>query len=549
MKKSWGSISLIVPVLTLLVLLTPTMNGTGSWSQWRGDPLHHAIEGGPGPEKGEAIWSYQTNGQVYSSPSFYEGGMLIGSDDGNLYCFDPETGDLKWKFRTDGEIQATAYIDDNKAYFGSFDKNLYCIDLPGSEGGIPELAWNYSTHGKIIGSCTPYLDSVVFGDNEGYVYRISKDGELEWEFQYHEIEYWSSPIIDSENGIVYIGNIGNALFKIGVEDGHEMGIRGFGQDSELYSSGVYKDDIIYLTDGEGNSLIAENLVNRELEWIFDCGYATYSTPVIDGDRIYFGSFEYMWCLPLKDPNGDREITQEEIIWSSPTHDFQGGSSPVVVEDRIYIGSDDYNLYCFDKMTGEEIWTFETKGYIYSSPVLHNGSIYFGSLDRSVYCVGDRPPGLVVEATLSPKEITSDGTAQLWINITDENGIPVNGSTIYLDTSAGYLSLQSGEKVEEIGVGGAFTHLTVNPITVSSRSTMDIQIVASKEGLKEGTASIQLIVEPGEGASSDEIEVSSTKDRGPYIIGVIIVVIINLILVGVLVLFKIRDINTRKERGK
>ena len=110
-------------------------------------------------------------------------------------------------------------------------------------------------------------------------------------------------------------------------------------------------------------------------------------------------------------------------------------------------------------------------------------------------------------------------------------------------------MPDGEKVEEIGVGVAFIYLTVNPIKVSSRSTMDIQIIVQKEDMRDGTAYIQLIVEPGEGASSDEIEVSSTKDRGPFIIGVIIVVVINLLLLGVLVLFKIRDINTKKEREK
>jgi hypothetical protein len=76
--------------------------------------------------------------------------------------------------------------------------------------------------------------------------------------------------------------------------------------------------------------------------------------------------------------------------------------------------------------------------------------------------------------------------------------------------------------------------------------MDITITVSKEGLRDGTATLQLIVEPGEGAASDEIEVSSTADRGPYIIGVILVLILNLGLLGVLILFKIRDINTEKE---
>lgn len=538
---------LIISSLFLLLLISPSV--TGSWNQWRGDPLHHAITEGPGPEKGELIWSYQTNGQVYSSPSFYEGGMLIGSDDGNMYCFDPDSGDVRWKFRTDGEVQSTAYIDGRRAYFGSFDRNLYCIGMPGPEGGIPDLEWNYSTKGRVIGSPTPYLDSVIVADNEGYIYRIDKEGDLVWENRISDIEFWSSPVVDAGTGRGIIGNIGNGLFVFDLENGRNLIQTGYGPDSEIYSSAILKEGIYYFPDGEGRTLIAEDLDERGVEWVFDIGYPSYSTPVIDDDRIYFSSFEFMWCLPLKDPDGSGNITEDEVIWSSPTHDFQGGSSPVVVEDRVYVGSDDYKLYCFDKMTGEEIWTFETRGYVYSSPSLHNGSIYFGSLDRSVYCIGDRPPGLVVEATLSPREINSDGTAQLLVNITDEKGIPVNGSTLILDTSAGYISTPDGEELLSLEVGGGSAYLSVVPIRVSSRSTMDIHLIARKEGLREGSATVQLIVEPGEGDPADEIEVSSTTNRTPYFMGAVMVFAINILLFSIIVLFKVRDINTRKEVGK
>ncbi len=540
----------LISVVTLVFLLSFSSvadKGSSSWVQWRGDPLHHAVTVGPGPENGDIIWAYQTNGQVYSSPVFYHGGMLIGSDDGNLYCFDPGTGDVRWKYRTNGPVQATAYIDGNRAYFGSFDRSMTCIELPENVDGRPTKLWNITVEGKIIGSCHPYQDSVIVADNEGYVYRFTKDGDLVWKEKVSESEFWASPVIDEGSGTGIIGDVGNRLFTFRLDDGSVRSITGFGPDSEIYSSGLLYEGRFYITDGEGRKLTSMDIDSSEDTWIFDVGYPCYSTPIVDGDRLYFSSFEYLWCIPKDDPNGDGNISDDEVIWSSPTHDFQGGSSPIVSGDRVYVGSDDYDLYCFDKMTGEEIWKAGTKGYIYSSPVLYNGSIYFGSLDRSVYCVGDRPPGLVISATLSPLEITADDTARLLINITDEEDNIVRDTVITLDTSAGHMAMPGSQApLSVVHLDGGSLILEVIPIQVSSRSTMDISIKAEKEGLRDTSATIQLIIEPGEGSGDDEIELDETEDRIPYIIGVVILIILNMALLSILVLFKIRDLNTTKE---
>ena len=547
--RSIKKISLI-SVITLVFLLAFSLaadNGSSSWAQWRGDPLHHAVTDGPGPENGDIIWAYQTNGQVYSSPVFYHGGMLIGSDDGNLYCFDPGTGAVRWKYRTDGPVQATAYIDGDRAYFGSFDRSMTCIELPEMVDGRPTRIWNVTVEGKIIGSCHPYQDSVIVADNEGYVYRFTKDGDLVWKERVSESEFWASPVIDEDSGTGIIGDVGKSLFTFQLDDGSVTSMRGFGPDSEIYSSGLLYEGRFYITDGEGRELISTDMDSPEDTWAFDVGYPCYSTPIVDGNRLYFSSFEYLWCIPKDDPNGDGNISDDEVIWSAPTHDFQGGSSPIIVGDRVYVGSDDYNLYCFDKMTGEEIWKAETKGYVYSSPVLHNGSIYFGSLDRSIYCVGDRPPGLVISITLSPLEITADDTAQIRINITDEEENIVRDTVISLDTSAGHIAMHGSETpLNVVHLEGGFLILDVFPILVSSRSTMDINIIAEKDGLRGASTTIQLIVEPGEGSGDDGVRSDDTKERIPYIIGVVILIILNMALLSILVLFRIRDINTAKE---
>ncbi len=547
--RAWTFLKTIFPVLLLSAFFL-ALPASGYWSQWRGGPTHLAEENGSPTEINELIWKYQTNGQIYSSPSFFEGGMLIGSDDWNIYCFDPDTGVVRWKYKTGGEVQATAFIEDGKAYFGSFDGFLYCLELPEEIEGRPTLSWKLELRGDVISSCHPYEDSIITADTGGFVHRISKDGDPIWSVKHSEDDIWATPIVDAENRRGMIGNISDTLVVFSLDDGKKIDEYSYGEGAELYTSGLLRNNIVYLTDGEGQRLIAEDLTGGDRGWIFEIGYAAYSTPVIEGDRIFLGSFEFAWCLPLEDPDGSGFIEEEEVIWSTPTHDFQGGSSPLIAGNLMFIGSDDYNLYCLDKNTGDLEWTFPTEGYVYSSPALYNGSVYFGSNDRSVYCVGERPPGIELELTLDPLEITADDTAQLWINVTDGDGRLVQNATLWIDTSAGEVGLSPEEIVATpIVAGSGWINLDVYPIDVSSRSTLDITVTAEKEGLTTGTASAQLIVEPGEGIEEDAPEVvDREKERRPYFIGVGIVTILNISLFSVLVLFKVRDYNTEREGG-
>ncbi|HHD15639.1 MAG TPA: hypothetical protein ENK47_02915 [Euryarchaeota archaeon] len=532
--------------LMLLFLLLPISPGIrGSWDQWRGGPLHHAVEEGEAPPEGELIWSYHTNGQVLSSPVFHNGGMLIGSDDGNLYCFEPESGELRWKFRTGGEIQATALVHEGRAYFGSFDGNLYCISLPGPAGGRPSKIWNVTLEGRILSSCHIFGDSLIAADDEGFIYRISMEGTIEWMRKISDTGFWASPIVDGAGSRGIIGDTGGGLFMFSLEDGRVKETFELPDRSEVYSSGLLRDGVLYIPTGEGRTLIARDLSGGGRDWDLHIENPSYSTPVLRDGRLYIGSFEYMWCIDIEDGNA----TEEDILWSSPTHDFQGGSSPLVTDRYVLIGSDDHHLYCFDRETGEELWTFSTSGYVYSSPALFNGSVYFGSSDRSVYCIGIRPPGLSVSAFPERKEIAADEVVEIEVMVNSSESAALKDVTLHAVPSAGRISVErNGSESESIPVppSGKMT-LYYMPPYVSSRSSVDIHIEAGGADLVPGNTLVRITVEPAEGADETGSGVKLKEGRGPYIAGSVAVVILNIILLMVLILFRIRDINTFERR--
>jgi len=93
---------------------------------------------------GEERWSFQTRGDVISSPAAVgvtsvtggpvgsEGGgtVYVGSSDGHLYALDASTGEERWSFETDGEVISSPAVVDGTVYVGSNDGHLYALTEP-----------------------------------------------------------------------------------------------------------------------------------------------------------------------------------------------------------------------------------------------------------------------------------------------------------------------------------------------------------------------------------------------------------------------------------
>jgi outer membrane protein assembly factor BamB len=47
---------------------------------------------------GEALWQFHAGGRVDSSPTYHNGTLLFGANDGRVYCLDAASGELAWRF-------------------------------------------------------------------------------------------------------------------------------------------------------------------------------------------------------------------------------------------------------------------------------------------------------------------------------------------------------------------------------------------------------------------------------------------------------------------
>jgi outer membrane protein assembly factor BamB len=546
-----GKLRIISPVLIVIIICLAAWQAlqvadAEAWTQWRGSLEHTGVDTGDVPEDNTLLWKYRTGGQVQSSPVFHNGTVIMGSDDGRLYCFDAITGELQWRFSTNDSVQSTVLILNNRAYFGSLDGIFYCITLPDTSQGQaePEEIWRYDCGQSIVSSAHAYSGSVFFGCLDGYLYRLSIAGVFIWRASLGS-EIWASPLIDSANNRVFIGAINGDFASIEMDDGNVTWTVDCG---EIYSSGCLNEGTIFLCGGNAQEVYAIDADNGSFVWTFDTGYDTYSSPSVADGSLYFGSFEYAWSVPAVDPNSDGEINASEVLWSTPTEDFQGGSSPLITDDNIYIGSDDRNLYCIDRVTGAVGWNYTTGGYVYSSPALYNGSIYFGSLDDFVYCLGKGASQLYISIVSSADEILSSETAQITITVFDENGTLSPFTALSIVLSAGEIEVLTGTISAPDRVltdSGGRAVLLFKPPPVSSRSTVEISITAETAGIQPGIEVATIIVEPGEEDTDDEVKslVDPNEKRMPFYIILIAFIVIDIILAIAILRYR------SKKRGK
>jgi parallel beta-helix repeat protein len=143
----------------------------------------------------DVLWVFQTNGSVLSSPAIGDidnDGQLevvIGSEDGKVYCLNGANGTLEWSYQTGDSVYSSAGLadfdndGDLEVVIGSTNGSIYFINGDENDNGIidPSEVVFYPTRGPIysspaIGDVDGTGDyEVIIGSNDGNVYSFDYD--------------------------------------------------------------------------------------------------------------------------------------------------------------------------------------------------------------------------------------------------------------------------------------------------------------------------------------------------------------------------------------
>jgi len=238
----------------------------------------------------------------------------------------------------------------------------------------------------------------------------------------------------------------------------------------IYGSPAVDGDLVYVggyNDGKIRAfLFEEGSLRQEPRWVYPreggVGGSIVGGLVVAHDRVYFGSANgTVYALDAADgfTEWDEPFQTGDKIWSTPAVDG----------DTLFIGSFDKKLYAVDTTTGNKKWEFETEGAIVSAPVVYNSTVYFGSFDRHIYAV-NVVSGKELWRFPATDEEENKPSNWFWAQPLVHDGVVYAAS---LDGKVYALNAESGSKLAEFDLG--------NPISSSPVLVDNLIIVATQEG--------------------------------------------------------------------
>src|SRR5262249_34488183 len=230
----------------------------------------------------------------------------------------------------------------------------------------------------------------------GAVYCLNRDdGKQLWTF--HDGKkmkpVYSSPCLTGDR--LYVGegfheDAGCKLYCLKAENGEK--VWEFPTGSHTESSPCVVDGKVYFGAGDEGVYCLDAATGKQI-WNYP-GLHVDVNPAVAAGRLYAGSGvgdayqeTAIFCL---------DAATGKAVWRVKT-DLPTWGSPVVAGNRVYFGlgngrinESDANpagrLLCVDTATGECVWQYEATDAVLCRPTLDSKSVYFGSRDRHLYCV-------------------------------------------------------------------------------------------------------------------------------------------------------------------
>lgn len=300
------------------------------------------------------------------------------------------------KFASGGLIWGTAVIDDEGTiYFGSADKRAYAITASGQK------IWDY----RIFDRADSLIDSapaltatgkLVIPGGDGFVHAVdAKSGRGLWTFKadgFSDDDHQQGAMVNSFEGNVQVGP--NGLIYAGSDNGYMYAIKDDGQkawsfktDMMIWSTPGFAPDMSWLAFGslDGHVYFLNPETGEKIA-AYKTGGDVKSSPAVTADgKVYVGSSDqYVYGLRVTDGwFGQKNVAKD---WAFKTKG-EVYSSPAILGDTLVIGSLDGTVYGLNRLTGEQLWIYETNSPVAASPAITaDGVVLFGAKNGKLYAL-------------------------------------------------------------------------------------------------------------------------------------------------------------------
>jgi outer membrane protein assembly factor BamB len=240
---------------------------------------------------------------------------------------------------------------------------------------------------------------VIYGER---IFQLSDNGVLMARDKHNGLPVWSrplgqlsasSPAVNAKTVYVTVlssmhGESPGRVWALNSANGKTRWSRGLPAPSE--SSPLLDGDRLFFGSQNG-TVYALNARNGNVLWTYHAGGAVKASPTLSSGVLYFGDYSGH-VQAISEQSGAR-------LWSSGSEGALLGSgtfysTPAVMYGRVFLGNTDGRIYAYDASSGKLDWAVQTGAYVYASPAVTNApglgpTIYLGSYDGTFYALNAR----------------------------------------------------------------------------------------------------------------------------------------------------------------
>ena len=333
---------LLLGIIPLLIAVYVYMLESGVW---RNETEHGFLWMQP------AVFGFDNFGTAT-----YKDGVLYAPSkgDNNVYAINASNGDIIWN-RTVRQCDASPCIDGEVIYVGEIAR------------AARALALNKTT------------------------------GTVIWQFIDPQNNSWvGSPLVHDD--YVYYTTLGSGVYALNKTSGDPIWHQDIGR---LVCSVAYHNGVVFVSGYLPPGQYAFNATTGEEIWHVNYGKSWDSSPVVYEETIIQVTFEIFGKKQFRRSIYSTYVLNEtsgELI--RIFEDKGSPSTPLVYNGKILIPDDDYRIWAFDLITGEELWrTVELHNGLlqdlsYCSPAASGGAIYYQSLNGTFYVINETDGGVL-----------------------------------------------------------------------------------------------------------------------------------------------------------
>ena len=291
---------------------------------------------------------------------------------------------------------------------------------------------------KIISSPLVFENNIIFSDNNGTIFNINQNGEINWKKNIYKKIYkkvYKNLVFSIYQNNIYVADNIGFIYSIGLNNGKLVWIKNHGIPIKSNIK-IYKNKIFLIN--QDNRILCFNTKNGSKIWdirsvpsFIKLQNFLSSAISKQGDVIAINSSGDL--LKVNANNG-------KIAWSLNTlestlahaTDFFKSSEIVIIDDNIIVSSKS-SLFSYNLNTGYTNWKQEVSSI--GAPIIDGKNIFILT-DNGYFVIIDKDTGIIISSTNILKILKKKKQE------TKITGFIMGSGKIYSVTSNGYLIVSS-----------------------------------------------------------------------------------------------------------